>query len=271
MKNGKLLISLSAALLASSFISGEVAAQSLPSSVQPGLLKNMEQKAQPKSDMEAIQVPAAQQPQLDAVGGASFVLSAVDVRGSTVYSPAAFNAAYAGYVGKTVSVSDLQAIANAITAMYRKDGYILSSAVVSPQEIAAGRAVINVREGFVSNIIYQGGISHRKSLIEGFGQKILSDKPLRARTLERYLLLIDDLPGMKARGFLRPSQVEDGASELVIAMDHKFEEYAVEANNRGSRLLGRYQFSGVAAYNSPIMESFSFMSSIKVSICTRVA
>ncbi len=67
-----------------------------------------------------------------------FVLSGIVVEGSTVYRQADFLPLYKSLLGKEVSLADIRRIARAITAMYRRDGYILSQAIVPPQTIRNG-------------------------------------------------------------------------------------------------------------------------------------
>src|SRR3546814_11365408 len=58
--------------------------------------------------------------------------------------------------------------------------------------------------------------------------------------LERYLLLVNDLPGISGTGVLRPSGSELVGSELVVTVERKrFDGFAV-ADNRGSRFTGPF-------------------------------
>lgn len=72
-----------------------------------------------------------------------FTLNRVVVKGSSVYGEEGPKAAYEKWIGQQVSFADLQAIAQAITAHYRNDGYILSRAVLEPQKVGGG--VVQVR------------------------------------------------------------------------------------------------------------------------------
>ena len=141
-------------------------------------------------------------------------------------------------------------IANAITARYQADGYVLSRATVrSP--VRGGVVNIDVTEGYVSDVRIDG--EHAESgpskLIEGYGKKVMADKPLRAETLERYLLLANDLPGVTAKGVLRPVGA-GGATQLVFVLGHDKWEASYTIDNRGTDLLGPIQHSVTMGANS---------------------
>jgi len=247
ISGSKLALALAATTALVTF-SNSVMAQSIPPSADPLRFKRSLDNAPLRPRGSDMQLDAPKYDQPIQGGVQSFVLSSVNITGSTVYSPDQLAPLYAQYVGKTVSNNELNAIASAITAKYRQDGYILSRAVISPQNVSGGRLNLTVNEGAVTNVVYQNVSENRKSLIEGFAANITAKRPLDMKTLERNLLLIDDLPGVKARGFLRPAA--GGGNELVISLENKAAEYSVQADNRGSRYLGRYQLTGVGAFNS---------------------
>ncbi len=224
-------------------------AVTVPYGANPQVIrKTAEPPLPPRSSGSTVEAPASTAGVSDSIP--AFRLTNVRIVGSTVYKPEEFRDAYSGLIGREVSVADLNALVNTITTRYRKDGYILSRAVITPQNISGGDVTVQVIEGYVSNISYVGLPESRKSLVEGMAGKITNNKPLNIKSLERYLLLIDDLPGVKARGFLRPSASIPWASELVITLDHKKHDASLQADNRGSRYLGRYQLTGVAALNN---------------------
>ena len=71
-----------------------------------------------------------------------FMLKGIVVEGSTVYRRADFIPLYKSLLGKEVSLADIHRVARAITAMYRRDGYILSQAIVPPQTIVEERPIL---------------------------------------------------------------------------------------------------------------------------------
>jgi len=86
--------------------------------------------------------------------------------------------------------------------------------------------------------------------VQNYGDKIRREKPLNIKTLERYLLLMDDLPGATAKGVLRPSPQTFGAADLVVTITHKTLEGSGSVDNRGNRFIGPVQMTGIVAGNS---------------------
>ena len=179
-----------------------------------------------------------------------FVLSSVSTEGVTVYKAEDLKSTYSDMLGKNISLLDAQEIAKRITALYHKDGYVLSQAVVPPQDVAGGVLKIRVVEGFVGGVIVPdsvGSESERK-IIESYADHIKAERPVNTQTLEHYLLLINDLPGVTVNGLLRPSATGVGSADLVINVINKPFEASYVFDNRGSKYVGPWQntISGTA-------------------------
>lgn len=229
-------------------------AQNLPSSVDPGQVNNRLERKHNLGHNPQVVVEPETESAAPAKESAEkiFSLKQVIVENSTVYGESGLRSTYAAYIGKEVSFSDLQAVARAMTAQYRKDGYILSRVVLKPQKIADGIVHFQALEGYVDRIDINGDIPGDGILIRKMADRIKAERPLNSKTLERYLLLIDDLPGITARGVLHASATQKGASDLNIHIENKSLEGSVSADNRGNKFLGPYQLTGVAAYNSAL-------------------
>ena len=174
--------------------------------------------------------------------GATFKLNSVSVENGTVFSNGELEDEYKEFIGQNIGLATLNTIASRITAHYRNAGYILSRAIVPPQRINNGAVKIQVVEGFISQVVFKGAPVTSK-LLNDYADKIRAQKPLNASTLEHYLLLIEDLPGMKALAVLLPSESTPGASDVVITLTEKTVDGSVAVDNRGSRYIGPYQGS----------------------------
>ena len=73
---------------------------------------------------------------------------------------------------------------------------------------------------------------------------------MRSLDLERYLLLIDDLPGVIASSVLTHSEDNAGATTLTLILADKAFEGYLGVDNRGSKFNGPYEFSGGVTANS---------------------
>lgn len=177
-----------------------------------------------------------------------FVLKGVVIEGNTIYPQHELYWLFKKYINKQVTLADLQAIAHRITLKYRNAGYILSKAYLPPQSITNGVVLIRVVEGFVDQASVEGNAKTSKPLVQTYGNKIVKSGPLRMQTLERYVLLANDLPGLDVKAVLKPSETTPGAAHLVLVANEKHFDGNVDFNNRGTRLLGPEQYMmGVAA------------------------
>ena len=68
--------------------------------------------------------------------------------------------------------------------------------------------------------------------------KMMADRPVNIRTLERYLLFADDLPGLRFTTTLQASKTEQGASVLVVDVTEKRLEVNARFDNRGTVARG---------------------------------
>ena len=198
--------------------------------------------------------------------GISFELKSVEVTGATVYTPDQLKAAYASFLGKQVSVDELPQIEEAITAFYRRDGYILSRAVVDAQTIDPQAGVLHVKiyEGYIDTVRLDPldyEVTPKGALIRSILQKIAhgcrsgqtpqGDKPcpLHRDVLERYLLLANDLPGVTASAVIQPSVEAEGGADLFVTVNEHPAEYSASLDNRGSAYVGPLTAHESAAFN----------------------
>jgi len=185
-------------------------------------------------------------------GDAAFVLKSIRFEGATRYTANDMKALYADKIGKKISITELNKIVADVTAFYRNNGYILTRAVLPPQRIEDGNVTIRIVEGFVNAVLLEGdvGAGKDRALLEKLADKIRASKPLNSKDLERYLLLMEDLPGVSARAVIRPAAKVTGASDVVVNITRKKIEGTFTFDNRGTRFLGPIQGSATAAFNN---------------------
>lgn len=166
------------------------------------------------------------------------ILQELVIEGVTVYSDEDLKNIYGDLLGTEISVRRLFHIAEEIQEKYRSAGYLLTRVIVPPQMARDGVFRLSVIEGFVSKVIVEGEIGAVRQRAQTYMDKVMHAQPVRIQDLERYLLLVTDIPGMSAAGILRPDPEKTGASELVVKVVRKPFEGSVLANNRGSKFTG---------------------------------
>ncbi len=228
-------------------------AQAIPSAAEPGTTQQRFQTSPMRPAVGGaplITLPDAGGTK-ELKGDVHFTLKAVNLDGASTFGETELKPIYADMLGKEISLGALNRIAADITAYYRNHGYILTRAVVPPQKIDGGVATIRIIEGFVNEVRLEGEAKNSKTL-KSYADKVKAAKPLSAETLERYLLLMQDLPGVTARAVIQPSANAPGGSDVVVTVARQTVAASASLDNRGSRYLGPYQFTGTVAANDVI-------------------
>jgi hemolysin activation/secretion protein len=168
----------------------------------------------------------------------------------TVYKQADLAPLYQGELDKEITLADVYKIADDLTVKYRNDGYILAKAIVPPQRIEGGVVHIRVVEGYVIKVEYDGDTRGNQYLLDQYAIAIQNDRPLKSETLERYLLMINDLPGVSAGSILQPSPLDPGAANLTIILNQKPFDVFATLDDRGSSYIGQYQDALAGRFNN---------------------
>ena len=124
-----------------------------------------------------------------------FVLTAVNVDGATVYPVSVFAPLYEEFIGREIGSPEIEKILERITKKYTDDGYFLSLATAPAQNLTLGILNIDVTEGYIDRVTYKGAMPGRPALFESWADKIKQGgAPARLSAVERYILLMNDLP-----------------------------------------------------------------------------
>jgi hemolysin activation/secretion protein len=178
------------------------------------------------------------------------VVKDIKIEGATAYTAEELAPYYTKLIGQTVPVSEIFEAAEAITLKYREDGYILSQALVPEQRVSDGVYTIRVVEGYVSEVVVTGDIGAVRDLIQDMVNHIPEERPINNATIERYLLLARDVPGIALTGVFRVAAGGAGARQLVLQVSRKEFGGNFAYDNRGSRFLGPGEMSGEVQVNS---------------------
>lgn len=248
----RLSVSLLAVLAVVSAAPAHATAVDVPTSADPGILSRslsgqIRNDAAPREMIRM--TPEREQAASPEEQQKIFTLSSVTVAGSTVFTKAEIDTAIAAYIGKQTSFADLNAIAQVLTAKYRNAGYIFSRVIVPPQKVTDGVVRMTAIEGRITDVRLTGNYQDTNGLIAAYADKIKTEGPATNEQIERYLLLINDLPGVTARALMAPSQTP-GGGELTIDVEQKQVEGALSVDNRGTRYIGPYRGTAIVAANS---------------------
>lgn len=244
-----------AAILLSTVIAPQIASAQVPSTADPSRidqrLSSPGLDSGPAPVAPSFDAPAPRTAIPDGADNIRFTLTSVVIEGNTVYSEADLRPLYADKIGKEVTLAEMINVADKITAKYRNEGYILTRAVIPEQKLTDGVVRIQVIEGFISKVRLEGEFADHR-ILRGYARNIEAEKPISAKTLERYLLLANDIPGLQVKGVLQRSPDTVGAAELALKTEKKIISAGVTVDNRGSKYLGPLQISGAASLDNAL-------------------
>jgi hemolysin activation/secretion protein len=233
-----------------SLASANVVAQVVPRSVEPSQIERR-LEAPERRPSGSVEITRPEAPAPAPAAEVRFVLAGVQIEGATVYPPEAFVDLYEGMLAQEITIDDVAKLAAAISARYRADGYVLSYAVVPPQDLELGLLRIDIVEGYVENATTQGELGGDPGHIDRLAAPMLAERPLRLATMERALLLMSDL-GVVVRAALAREGSTPGAHRLDLYFEREAVQGSVYADNRGTRAVGRWTTVGQVTLNSPL-------------------
>jgi len=170
------------------------------------------------------------------------------VLGATVFPPAEIATVTAGLTGPAVKLDAIEQARLGLLSRYRNAGYMLTS--VSATVDAGGALRISVTEGYIAEVKLDGDIGPAGTQVLRFLNRITEERPVRISTLERYLLLANDVPGVTVKSVLQRSATDAAAVTLVARVSRRVFDGLLTADNRAFRLTGPEQLLAVGSFNS---------------------
>jgi hemolysin activation/secretion protein len=216
-------------------------AQIVPPSDQPG--RERERFERPAVPLAQPGGPAIAVPGIEAPPGAAetmLVVRQIRIEGATVYTSAQLAELYADLIGHKITLQAVYDVAGRITAKYGADGYVLSRAIIPVQELDPNGAVVRIQvlEGYVETVEWPAQLAGYRDFFSYYASRITSERPVNIRTIERYLLLAGDLPGLKFKNSLKPHPTKVGAAILVVEVTVKPVDLFGRVDNRGTNARG---------------------------------
>lgn len=205
------------------------------------------------SNGPAISVAAPDQPRGRGVEDRRFTLGAVNIDGATIFSQQQLSRYFEPYLATEVDQADLGKIADAITAEYRKAGYLLSYTSVPAQNVQAGMVRLSVVEGRIENVAVRGA-GPAEEAIEAIAAPLMRDGPLKKETLERTIGLIRDFPGVKVADVALVRSDVTGFYTLKVTVAPDRTRGITYFDTRGTGSIARSRFYESMSFSSLALE-----------------
>jgi hemolysin activation/secretion protein len=159
-------------------------------------------------------------------------------------------------IGKEHTLSDLQRLAGLVTDYLRGKGFFLARAYLPKQDVTSGIIEIAVLGGRVD-----GGATIRakepRRMRTGILQKMIDSgvKPgeaLHSDRLARSLMLVNDLPGISAKGTLERGATYGSTKVLIDVAEGPLLGGGLTGDNFGNRYTGVWRGTGYTTINDPL-------------------
>lgn len=199
-------------------------------------------------------VDEAARPALAVPDGVAFPVNGFRFTRNTVFGDAELQPLLKNFVGKELSLADLQRAADAITAFYRERGYFVARAYVPAQEIRDGIVEIMVLEGKLDSVSLKPTteLRLRPEVVERTLRAALPPgEVIREADLERGLLLLNDLPGITARSVISPGTALGTSTITAEVSEGPLVSGSLDTDNHGNKYSGYYQLGATLNLNDP--------------------
>lgn len=232
---------------------GLVNAQTLPNTgdalrqAQPPVVP-----AKPEAALPAVGgAPQIEAPMTALPSGPKVVVKQIEVIGNRVIDTTTLAALVADGAGKSLSLPELEALAQRITKHYRANGYFVARAYVPAQEVSSGTIKIRVVEGNYGQFHLKNQSLVRDDIVQGMLDDVKGADIVSLDTLERAMLIINDTPGVQVtRADVMPGS-KVGTSDFAVDTQATapYSGYVL-LDNYGSVYTGKNRLSFNADANS---------------------
>jgi hemolysin activation/secretion protein len=160
--------------------------------------------------------------------------------GLQVVAPETLRPTWAEFVGQSVPVATVCEIRDRAATQLRRQGY-LAAVQVPPQRIEENGVVrFDVLMAKLVRIQVRGNAGRAEQVIARQLAKLQDQPAFNTNDAERYLLLLQDIPGYDARLTLRPAGTRPGEVIGEVTVTYTPIEIEASVQNFGTREVGRF-------------------------------
>ena len=145
-------------------------------------------------------------------------------------------------IHRDMSFADMQALADAATATLRQDGYMTAVAYVPSQDLSGNVLKVKVIIGRYGDVYLSNKSSLMNSRLVGYTQAIRPGQLINDRSLNKALLILNDIPGMSVKASMEPGTKAGTAKLYIQAADLERQGGYVYADNYGNKSTGKTRF-----------------------------
>lgn len=169
--------------------------------------------------------------------------------------PDRIRAALAPFEGRDLDLAGIEAAADALARLYRAEGFFLAQVYAPAQEVAEGVVELRALPGRLESVEARMAPGSRLPasraralLLSATGGKPSPSQP----EIERGLLLLNEIPGVSARGEISPGETLGSVRLTAHVSEPRAWEGLVDADNYGNRYTGAARAGAQISLNDPL-------------------
>ncbi|MBS2034840.1 ShlB/FhaC/HecB family hemolysin secretion/activation protein [bacterium] len=163
------------------------------------------------------------------------------LEGNTLVSEAELASVLRPYQGQRLTLAEIKEVAEAVTQYHISHGFKLAHTYVPEQDFANGVVRLQVFEGKIEQLKVVGNEYRDSEMLKSYFQSTLDSNQYREEEVIRSVLLVNDLPDVKAKVRLEKGQSK-GTTDLILEVEDRHPLAGwLSYNNYGSQALGEHR------------------------------
>ena len=170
------------------------------------------------------------------------------------FNPRIFENLLKNFINKENTFEDLKYAASLIQKFYLENGYFLAQAFLPEQEVSDQVITIKIIEGHLDKnkpyILKKNNVRLFDELVSNYLNDSLGSG-LTSQSLERALLNLNNLPGLKASSTITPGDEKDSSKIVVNLVEDDLVNRSISYDNYGNRYTGKQRTNISLSINNP--------------------
>lgn len=205
----------------------------------------VQQPSQPSPDITVEnRAPAPQE------GGEKIPVSAFSISGEPPVPAAELLKLIESEAGKDLTLGELSRLAGKLTQHLRQQGYLVAFAYIPSQTVKDGSVEIAVVPGKYGQVKVTGDSHMAPDRLQAMLFSVRPGTVITQEPLERSLLLISDLAGIRVKATLAPGETAGTADLILETADTAKTSSALYADNWGNRYTGQTRYGAQFTINN---------------------
>jgi hemolysin activation/secretion protein len=171
----------------------------------------------------------------------TFVANQITIENSTFLTDQDKERIIQPYLGKQITLTDLEKLVEEINTIYRDRGYLTTQAYIPPQEVDNGVIKISVVEGRAGQVCIVGGKYYKAKALER-NLKLYPGELLDVNVLEKAINRSNQVNNFALRAILAPGK-QTGETDIKIeSMERQPWQITPTFDNQGRPFIGMYRW-----------------------------